>query len=262
VSAHTQPLREAPSAVPSRPESDVARRSGGALLGDAAVLIWNDVADEGRDRFYAWHDHEHVPERLAIPGFRRGRRYARPGHSPEWLTMYEADDLGVVTSREYLARLNSPTPATTKALRYFRNTSRAVCRLACSTGSSSGGHLLAMRLHVPAARSDAMCRFLGGDLFPRAMALTGVIACHLYAADDAASHVRTSESSTRAFDVPSWVLLAEATHPRAAERGWALIDGPELRRLGVTARGDAAIYSLEICRLAPVPQLRATTKTE
>jgi len=52
-----------------------------ALLGKAAVIIWNDVAPEGRDAFYAWHDKEHVPERLAIPGFLRGSRfnvYTRP----------------------------------------------------------------------------------------------------------------------------------------------------------------------------------------
>ena len=73
-----------------------------AMLGDAAVIVWNDVSDEGRSRFYAWHDREHIPERLAIPGFRRGRRYIRPGHSPEWLTLYEASDLAVVTSPAYL----------------------------------------------------------------------------------------------------------------------------------------------------------------
>ena len=89
-------------------------------MGQGAVLIWNDVADEGRDPFYEWHDKEHVPERLAIPGFRRGRRSTRPSHSPEWFTMYEADDLSVVTSPRYLARLNAPTPATRRTLQYFR----------------------------------------------------------------------------------------------------------------------------------------------
>ncbi len=87
-----------------------------ALLGNAAVLIWNDVAPEGRDQFYRWHDREHIPERLALPGFLRGRRLACTGHSPEWLTIYEADDLDVLTSPEYLARLNAPTPATTATL--------------------------------------------------------------------------------------------------------------------------------------------------
>jgi hypothetical protein len=226
------------------------RAPGDALLGTGAVIVWNDVAPEGREQFYAWHDKEHIPERLSIPGFRRGRRYAKLGHSPEYLTLYEAENVGTLASPEYLDRLNSPTAGTTAALRYFRNTSRAVCRLVHSTGSSSGGYMLALRLQVAPPHADAMRHFLSADAFPRAMALTGVVACHLYVADQAASHVRTAESSTREIDVPAWVLLIETTCLPAAEQVRLLIDGPELRDLGAAPRSDAATYSLEICRLA------------
>lgn len=250
MNVNIQPKSGVQSSMSTTSESSVACSLGGALLGAGAVLVWNDVAEQGRDQFYEWHDKEHIPERMAIPGFRRGRRYARHGHSPEWLTMYEADDLGVVVSPEYLQRLNAPTQGTVKTLQYFQNTSRAVCRVVYSVGSSSGGHVLAMRLDVPAAQSDAMCRYLSMEVFPRALALIGVVASHLYTADQPASHLNTAESSTREFDVPSWVLLVEATTPDAAEQARKLIDGPELERLGVIVRGDAAIYSLEICRLA------------
>ena len=237
--------------------ADGARGSpAGALLGRGAVLVWNDVAEEGRERFYEWHDREHMPERLALPGFRRGRRFRKPGHSPEWLTMYEADDLSAVTSPEYLARLNAPTPATVGALKYFRNTSRAVCRVACSLGAGTGGNVLAMRLSVPAAGSEAMRRHLCGDAFPRLMALSGVVACHLYAADQAASHVSTAESGTRTFDVPAWVLLCEATAAAAAERARDAIDGAALEGIGVAVRSDAAVYTLEICLLSQHAQGR------
>ena len=221
-----------------------------ALLGEAAVLVWNDVASEGREQFYDWHDKEHVPERLAIPGFRRGRRFARPGHSPEWLTMYEADDLSVVTSAAYLARLNAPTPATERTLKYFRNTSRAVCRIVCSLGSSTGGHMLAMRLDVPSGQGEVLHEYVTREAFPRALALTGVVACHLYAADERASYIDTAESSTRTFDVPSWVLLCEVTFAGAAEEARGVLESRELKRLGVDVRSDAGIYTLEICRVS------------
>jgi len=222
----------------------------GALLGHSAVLVWNDIAHEGREQFYEWHDKEHMPERLSLPGFRRGRRFAKPRHSPEWLTMYEADDLSVVTSPEYLARLNAPTPGTVSTLRYFQNTSRAVCRVVHSIGSSTGGNVLAMCLDVPGDRSDAMCRYLCGEAFPRVIALTGVVACHLLAADQSASSVDTAESSTRKFDVPAWVLLCEATNTAAADKARGLLEGPALPLLGVVMRNDAAVYALEICRLS------------
>ena len=227
-----------------------AQPSRSALLGDAAVLIWNDVTDEGRELFYQWHDNEHIPERLALPGFRRGRRFISLGHSPEWLTMYEADDLAALTSPEYLARLNAPTPATVATVQHFRNTSRAICRVVHSIGSNTGGHVLTMRLSVESPQADAMLRYLRDEAFPRVMGLTGVAACHLHAADASASYVRTAESSKRAFDVPAWVLLCECTRPDAATRARGLIEGRAFERLGVRVRDDAAVYALEICRLS------------
>jgi len=229
--------------------SDPVRRAG-ALLGDAAVLVWNDVAAAGREKFYRWHDREHIPERLAIAGFRRGRRYRKPGHSPEWLTFYEADDLDVLVSPAYIARLNAPTPATTDTLKYFENTSRAVCRVVHSIGTSSGGHVLALRLEAPAAQGDAVARHLVGSVMPEVATRVGVLASHLFVADQPASRLATAESKTRAFDVPAWVLLVETGTVDAAAQAQRLIDGPALQRLGVSVRQDAAIYSLEICRLA------------
>ncbi|BBQ01168.1 hypothetical protein BSFA1_62960 (plasmid) [Burkholderia sp. SFA1] len=226
------------------------RAADQALLGEGAVLVWNDVVSAGREQFYEWHDKEHIPERLAIPGFRRGRRYVRPGHSPEWLTMYEAADLDVVVSPAYLERLNTPTPATVDTLRYFRNTSRAVCRIVHSVGSSSGGHVLALRLDVPAQQAEAMKAYLCAEAFPRAAALTSVVACHLYMADQSGSHIDTAESSTRAFDVPAWVVLIETTTPQAAESARALLDTQKLASLGAKVRADGTTYSMEICRLA------------
>jgi len=227
-----------------------ARDHGASLLGNAAVLIWNDVAPEGRDEFYRWHDKEHIPERLALPGFRRGRRFRKPGHSPEWLTMYEAIDVSALVSREYIARLNAPTAATARTLAHFRNTSRAVCCIVHSFGSSSGGYVLAMRLSVSDKTSGAMCRYIRDEAFPRASVTAGVVAGHLYAADPSASYVDTAESSTRRFDVPAWVVLCEASSAAAAEQARTEIEGDRLRDLGVEIRNDAGVYALEICRLS------------
>ena len=173
--------------------------------------------------------------------------------------MYEAADLDVVTFTEYLERLNSPTPGRENAP-ILSNTSRAVCQIVCSTGSSAaatachaiGRSRRAKRSDVSASWRRCVSARHGAD---------GVVACHLYAADQAASHLTTAESSSREFDVPSWVVLAEATTFHAAQQVRMLIDGPELQHLGVIVRSDAAIYSLEICRLAsPSRELAARRK--
>jgi hypothetical protein len=45
------------------------------LAGEAVVAIWNGIDPDTREQFYDWHVNEHMPERVGIPGFRRGRRY-------------------------------------------------------------------------------------------------------------------------------------------------------------------------------------------
>ncbi len=84
------------------------------LTGRGVVAIWNDIADAGRELFYEWHIREHIPERLAIPGFLEGRRYrAIDGQtSPEFFTLYEVEDFGVLCSEDYRARLDNPTELT------------------------------------------------------------------------------------------------------------------------------------------------------
>ena len=55
----------------------VDKREAGAVFGQAAVVIWNDVSREGREQFYAWHDQEHIPERLSILALKRSRTRPR-----------------------------------------------------------------------------------------------------------------------------------------------------------------------------------------
>src|SRR5262245_21382480 len=123
-----------------------------ALAGSGAVCIWNDITPQGRDEFYAWHLHEHMPERAAIPGFRRGRRYVAldAATRPEFFTRYETATTAVLTGPEYLARLNAPTPWTRTVTQAFRSTSRALTRVAASLGPGLGGTLATLRFAVAA----------------------------------------------------------------------------------------------------------------
>ena len=58
-----------------------------ALAGKGAIIIWNDITPEGRDQFYDWHLHEHIPERLERAGIsprrplHRGRAATRSRNS-------------------------------------------------------------------------------------------------------------------------------------------------------------------------------------
>jgi hypothetical protein len=65
------------------------------------------------EEFNAWYDDEHLPERLAIPGFRSARRWVL---ETRYLATYELDSPAVLTSPAYLARFENPTPWSRRCL--------------------------------------------------------------------------------------------------------------------------------------------------
>ncbi|MBV8913657.1 MAG: hypothetical protein JOZ05_11535 [Acetobacteraceae bacterium] len=214
------------------------------LSGEAAIAIWNDITDAGRAEFYAWHLHEHMPERAGISGFRRGRRYiACDGATrPEFFTLYEADTIGVLQGSDYVSRLNAPTPWTRRATAEFRNTSRAVARVLASVGPGAGGIALTVRFDAGRDRTTTLA-----DLLRHAASAPRVTGAHLCAADDQASAQRTAESSGRT-DLqapPAWFAMVEATDADAVA---ALLPEPELRAAGATGTMARGLYRLEYTR--------------
>jgi len=55
------------------------------------------------EEFNAWYDTEHVPERLAVPGFESGLRFHNlAGAAPRYLALYDLASPAVVHAPEYL----------------------------------------------------------------------------------------------------------------------------------------------------------------
>ena len=111
------------------------------------LAIWFDRAPEAAADFETWYQHEHLPERLGVPGFRRGRRYRTVTGSPGFCTIYETDTPEVLTSAAYIARLDDPTPMSRRVMtEIFRNGSRTVCRVAARHGRMRGAWAAALRM--------------------------------------------------------------------------------------------------------------------
>ena len=68
------------------------------LLGKAAMLLSLDVAKEAIPEHDEWHTHEHLPERLSIPGFIRGTRWVTLAGQPRYFVMCEVEELSTLTS--------------------------------------------------------------------------------------------------------------------------------------------------------------------
>ncbi|QRM53254.1 DUF4286 family protein [Sinorhizobium sp. BG8] len=187
-----------------------------ALLGKAVVAIWNDILPEGRENFIEWHNREHIPERVAIPGFLRGRRYVAEYGNPEYFTLYEAVDGAVLTGSAYLERLNRPTPWTKQSTADFRNTVRGVCGTEYSRGSGDGGFILTLRFDADLDRRTALEKAIVAQLEPIGR-LKGVSGAHLCIADSAASGIETAERKGRQVGVPNWIILIEGSSVAAID---------------------------------------------
>ena len=66
------------------------------------LLVMRDIDPEHEDDFNRWYNEEHVPERLAISGFVRARRFRALSGEPRFLALYELDSPDVLQSEEYL----------------------------------------------------------------------------------------------------------------------------------------------------------------
>jgi hypothetical protein len=218
-----------------------------SLRGKGALAIWHDLVADAEPDFIEWHNREHIPERLGVPGFLRGRRCRAVAGGPRWFMLYEVESLAVLTSDAYLARLNDPTPWTRRQMPAFHNTARSICTVEATAGVALGGHVLTLRLEAQPGREAALRDWLTAECLPAANAAPGVVGAHLCVADRAASTVETAEKRGRAEPdrVPGAVVLIEgSSHEALAEVGRPLNAEPWADR-GATA-AESAIYQLDV----------------
>jgi len=133
------------SAAQVAPQPETRASSPGILA------IWNDRDESIADLYERWYLSEHVPERLAVPGFLAARRYEAVKGAPRFFTRYDVESVDVLSSADYLAKLASPSPLTRQVMASFRNMMRTACVVAYrSQGSAFGGCVVAAFVEQPA----------------------------------------------------------------------------------------------------------------
>jgi len=220
-----------------------------SLVGTGAVAIWHDIAPEGREDFYAWHGTEHMPERVGISGFQRGRRYCAIDADLEFFNLYEVDSPQVLTGPDYLERLENPTPWTLSAVKHFRGVARSLCHVAGTWGAGQGGMVTTWRYDVPQQDAATHIDLMTTRILPNIASLGMVAGAHLLVADTKASAVDTAERKARAEEnrIPRWVLIVEGwgdETPFAKLCREALSDGV-LASTGVVGPPENGLYRLQ-----------------
>jgi|SRR5690348_1718019 hypothetical protein len=177
------------------------------LLGPAAMLLSFDLAPEAILEHDDWHTHEHLPERLSIPGFLRGTRWVAVHGRPRYLVLYEVAELETLTSTAYLKRLNNPSAWTSKMMPHYRGMSRGLCSVVGSFGLGMGNMTYLVRFKAQPDAEGSLRRWLLDDVLSQIPDQRGVSGGHLL--EGAATAQMTNEQRIRGVDagVDSALLL-------------------------------------------------------
>jgi len=215
------------------------------MRGNGALAIWfrvdaADVADLDE-----WYPRQHLPERLSVAGFLRGRRYAAATARLPYFTLYETVDAGVLSSAAYLQRLNAPTEWTRRVLPTFREMVRNACRRLAVTGDDRPQpHLLTVRIKPDSGRGPHVRAWLEREAAATLGGLPAVTGGAAYVSDTGGTSVPTVERDLVGGPVVTaapFVALLEVAEPRAE---------PALREFwDAWARQHAAEVTVDLYRL-------------
>jgi hypothetical protein len=196
------------------------------MLGKAAVVMWWDIAPEMKAEFEDWHSHEHMPERLAIPGFLRGTRWIAASGEPSYFVLYEVAGFATLTTGPYVERLNDPTPWSRKMMPHHRNMVRNLCEVRATFGRGVGQALGMLRMEVP---TQALATL---------PARKGLTAAHLLESRPMSGMPQTTEQEIRGGDAEvKWVALI----------GGYDVDAVAAASREVAPRAETGIYRLSFC---------------
>ena len=203
-----------------------------ALLGNGAMILAFDMAPEALADFDEWYTREHLPERLSIPGFLRGTRWAAATGSPRYFALYEVKEVGVLDSPAYLERLNSPTPWTQKMMTHFRGMTRGFCRVTGSFGTGLGLYGVAVRFKPQAGKDAALRAWLTGETLPGLALQPGLTSAHLF--ESALQPRPTGEQSIRGKDAEvDWAILVTGYNAaRVADVSTGALSAARLAKAG------------------------------
>jgi hypothetical protein len=184
-----------------------------ALRGTGVLAIWNDVTAGGEDEFVAWHVREHIPERVSLPGFTRGRRYVALDGEPAFFNFYEGESAATFVSEAYKARLDDPTPWTRRVIATFLATTRTVCDVALSEGTGVGAFVETIRVSLAGDPADFLAGL--GERMRTIRATGGIVGLHVLRGLAEASMGGSVEKTIRSAPdaIADWVVLVEATDP-------------------------------------------------
>lgn len=163
---------------------------------EGLLVIWADIPEDYRHTFRMWHNCEHVPERVNLPGFCAGYRYEGIDSAPNYIMFYETVDSKVLSDRPYLHSVNHPTPRTKESIAHFKNPVRTIYSLLAATGKKPpvvAPYIFVVRFDLKKESGQEAIQWYSNDYLPEISAIPGVYRARLYGVDPSISGIMSTE---------------------------------------------------------------------
>ena len=195
-----------------------------ALLG-----VWMDPEPEREDDLNRWYAEEHFPDRLAMPGWLRGRRYLSLEGEHKYVALYELEDLDALTSPTYKASQANSTPWTRQVVDNLKGFTRTEYELVQSLGESPQGgapFALLVRLETGPEHDAELNEWYDQEHLPALAGVAGCLSARRYrmtaGSDGSVKYLMIYEAATReAIRGHAWT--------KAANTDWTLHMRPHFR---------------------------------
>ena len=151
--------------------------------GSALMGLWQDVPADLEKDFNTWYDGEHFAERLSMPGFLSGRRYVSLRGDQKYVTLYDLQDLGALSSDAYQKARANPSDETKRMQQGVTANIRREYEHVMTIGSTDAApYLLMVRLETAPEHDDEINRWYDEEHLAALAGVPGVLGARRYRA--------------------------------------------------------------------------------
>ncbi len=153
-----------------------------------------DFSGAHEDEFHDWYDHEHLPERLRVPGFINGERWIGEDNPKTHVATYDLENVGVLETPPYRAVGGDNQSVWTQRVtgmcnRIMRFVGEQVVP-GDLTAASGAGALLVASMNVEPSAEAEFNEWYNAEHLPQLGAVPGVLSARRFRATDTGSERR------------------------------------------------------------------------
>jgi hypothetical protein len=149
------------------------------LMADDLLFVYSSPGPVDLAEFTDWYDNEHVPNRLATPGFGAVARFrAADGQKPDWLATYEIKP-GTLETPAYKALWDNASEREKRIMSSVATLDRRVYSPLSDSWADGAGQsgaapvILAVSMSVPPAVESELDAYYEQEHFPLLLAVPG-----------------------------------------------------------------------------------------